>query len=104
MEENLKDRTEEDKLPRSAPSLKPGGSGITINPVSPPAFQSTTPLPKVAVPPPFTFTSPPKAMPKEKREIASLLLLLMVILNVFSLWLLLTIAIDKIPGFLAKLF
>lgn len=96
MEENLKDK------PGSP--LRPGGAGITITPVSPGASQPTTPLPRVAMPMPPPFTPLPKASPKEKREIASLLLLLSVILNIFCLGLLLTIGIGKIPGFLAKFF
>ena len=95
MEENLKEKP--------ASTLKPGGPGITITPVSSPSSKPTTPLPKAPMaPPPFTLL--PKAAPKEKRERVSFLLLLIIILNIFSLWLLITIGTGKIPGFLAKLF
>jgi hypothetical protein len=100
MEENLKDKPEEEKLSKPPAVLKPGGPGITITPVSSPPPQPTTPLPRVALPP--SFRPLPKTTSEEKRERTSLLLLLIIILNIFSLWMLILIGFDKIPGFLVK--
>lgn len=99
MEENLK-KTGEEKLSKPAPVLKPGGPGITITPVSSPSSQPTTPFPRVSMPSPFTPLA--ASPPREKRELTSLLLLLTIILNIFSLWLILIIGSGRIPGFLAK--
>lgn len=102
MEEDIKEKTQEEKLSKS--SLRPGGEGITITPLSPPPSPAyTTPLPRVSTPPP-PVSPLPEIHPKEKKDITTFLLFLAIIFNIFSLLVLVTIGLDKTPAFLTKLF
>ncbi|MBL7170485.1 MAG: hypothetical protein ISS46_00620 [Candidatus Omnitrophica bacterium] len=101
MEENIQKKPEEQKSPE--PSLRPGGQGFTVSPVSPPPSpQPTTPLPKVFTPPPTM--GPPPELVKEKKDAGTFFLLLIIIFSVISLVVLAAIGLDKIPDFLVRLF
>lgn len=100
MEEQIKDKPAEEK---PGPSLKPGAQGITITPVDSHSPKPTTPLPKVSQPMP-PFPPMPGLVIKQKKDILTLLLLIAVIFNIFSLWIYISIGLDKIPRFLIKFF
>ena len=97
MEENIKEKPEAEKTPK--PSIRPGGAGLTITPISTPSSQQpTTPIPKVFAPPP-PLSPVPELFHKKKRDGITFLLLLAVIFNIFSLYMLVSIWLDKVPAF-----
>lgn len=107
MEENINKIGEKPGEEKSQkPGLRPSAPGVTITPVSPPAPVSsapTTPLPRVSTPPPAIGGAP---MPtrEEKKDRATVLLLLAVVFNIISLLILISIGLDKTPSFLARFF
>jgi len=103
MEENIKDKPEIQKEKAPGPTLKPGGQGFTVTPVSPsPSSQPTTPLPKAFTPP--SPVGPPPEPIKSKKDVTTFFLLLVIIFIVLSLLVLVSIGLDKIPDFLTKFF
>ena len=98
MEDNIKDKSEE-KIP--GPAIRPGGQGFTIKPVSPPPSpQPAVPIPKISAPLPPVSPLPEPL--KEKKNFTTFFLVLAIILNIFSLGLLISIGSNKIPDFLTK--
>lgn len=80
--------------------LKSGGEGITITPVSPPSSKPTTPLPNVTPPP--EISPPPSGQEKreDKMDIGRWLLFASIIPIAVTLWILVSIILNKIPPFL----
>ena len=109
MEEYIKDKSEEKKPP--GPTIKQSGGGFTITPVSPPtSSKPTTPIPKVSAPPPLITPvlehahALEHAQYKGKKDITTFFLFLAVIFIIFSLWVLISIGLDRIPNFWFRFF
>lgn len=103
MEEEIKNNKPAEEKP-SVSAFRPGGQNVTIIPVPSPSSRPTTPLPKAAqsiIPP---IPPIPQPLLEKKRDSMTLLLIAAAIFNILSLWIVISIGMEKIPGFLSRFF
>jgi hypothetical protein len=103
MEEEIKNNKPAEQKPPVS-SFRPGAQNVIIPSVPSPSSKPTTPLPKVAQPIIPPIPPIPQPLLEQKKDTMTLLLIVALILNILSLWIAISIGLNKIPGFLGRLF